>query len=140
MTKNSEVVEALRTLAAGTQNRSETARMKEIIDEVEAALAAGVSREAVRQELNTQGFTMTSKSFESALYRIRKKRVGEKRGQKNLAKNKNMDANLAKPGQLDVGNSTGHPDGVRSKESDAELINTDKIPGFGVQPPKKPNI
>lgn len=74
MTKDS-VADVLRALATGDKSRSETARLRDIVDEVEAALAAGVSRAAVLQALNDQGFTMTLKSFESALYRIRKKRI-----------------------------------------------------------------
>ena len=74
MTKDS-VADVLRALATGDKSRSETARLRDIVDEVEAALAAGVSRAAVLEALNDQGFTMTLKSFESALYRIRKKRT-----------------------------------------------------------------
>jgi hypothetical protein len=74
MTKDSVSV-ALRALATGDKSRSGAARLRDIVDEVEAALVAGVSRAAVLDALNTQGFTMTPKSFESALYRIRKKRT-----------------------------------------------------------------
>ena len=74
MTNNS-VADVLRALATGDKGRSETARLRDIVDEIEAALAAGVSRAAVLETLNAQGFTMTLKSFESALYRIRKKRT-----------------------------------------------------------------
>ena len=74
MTKDS-VADVLRALATGDKSRSETARLRDIVDEVEAALSAGVSRAAVLEALNAQGFTMTLKSFESALYRIRKKRT-----------------------------------------------------------------
>lgn len=74
MTKDS-VADVLRALATGDKSRSETARLRDIVNEVEAALAAGVSRVAVLEALNAQGFTMTLKSFESALYRIRKKRT-----------------------------------------------------------------
>lgn len=74
MTKIS-VADVLRELAKGATNRSETARLNDVINEVEAALAAGVHRSAVLQALHGQGFTMTLKSFESALYRMRKKRV-----------------------------------------------------------------
>ena len=74
MTKDS-VADVLRALATGDKGRSETARLRDIVDEIEAALAAGVSRAAVLETLNAQGFTMTLKSFESALYRIRKKRT-----------------------------------------------------------------
>lgn len=73
MTKTS-VADVLRELAKGDESRSETARLRDVIDEVEAALAAGVSRSAVLEALHGQGFTMTLKSFESALYRIRKQR------------------------------------------------------------------
>lgn len=73
MTKTS-VADVLRELAKGDKSRSETARLRDVIDEVEAALAAGVSRSAVLDALHGQGFTMTLKSFESALYRIRKQR------------------------------------------------------------------
>lgn len=74
MTKDT-VADVLRTLANDDKSRSETARLRSVVDEVEVALAAGVSRAAILQALNNQGFTMTPKSFESALYRIRKKRV-----------------------------------------------------------------
>ncbi|MFS8371836.1 hypothetical protein EIQ27_00490 [Xanthomonas campestris pv. armoraciae] len=73
MTKTS-VADVLRELAKGEKSRSETARLRDVIDEVEAAIAAGVSRSAVLEALHGQGFTMTLKSFESALYRIRKQR------------------------------------------------------------------
>ena len=58
MTKDS-VADVLRALATGDKSRSETARLRDIVDEVEAALAADVSRAAVLQALNDQGFTMT---------------------------------------------------------------------------------
>lgn len=73
MTKTS-VADVLRELAKGEKSRSETARLRDVIDEVEAAIAAGVSRSAVLEALHGQGFTMTLKSFESALYRIRRQR------------------------------------------------------------------
>lgn len=41
---------------------------------MENALNAGVSRVAVLGALHAQGFSLTLKSFESALYRIRQKR------------------------------------------------------------------
>lgn len=77
MQKNS-VVDALRALAAGEKSRSETARLRDVFNDVEAALSAGVSRAAILETLHSQGFTMTLKSFESAIYRIRKQR--EKKG------------------------------------------------------------
>ncbi|MDC5123763.1 hypothetical protein NRA16_17775 [Acinetobacter baumannii] len=76
--------DALRALAKGDSNRSETARLRDVIDDVEAALEAGVSRSAILETLHQQGFKMSLKSFESALYRIRKKRAT---GQFNKAAN-----------------------------------------------------
>ncbi len=73
MSKDS-VAEALRALA-DSKSRPETARLREVFDEIEAALASGVSRAAILQTLHDQGFTMTPKSFESALYRVRKQRM-----------------------------------------------------------------
>ncbi len=69
-----DVGEALRSLAKDDSAKSETARLRAIIDDVEAALKGGASREAVLATLNQKGFTMTLKSFKSALQRIRKER------------------------------------------------------------------
>lgn len=70
-TKN--VSEALLSLA-NSSNRSDTARLRDVFDAVESALGAGVSRAAVLAELQKQGLAMTPKSFEGAVYRIRKER------------------------------------------------------------------
>ncbi|EOT2876171.1 hypothetical protein ACNDVF_004990 [Escherichia coli] len=72
---NKSTSDALRALAKGDSSRSETARLRDVIDDVEAALEAGVSRTAILETLHQQGFKMSLKSFESALYRIRKKRT-----------------------------------------------------------------
>lgn len=73
------VAEALRSLAKGDKARSETARLRDVIDEVEKALAAGVSRTAILDTLKAQGFTMSLKGFDTALYRIRKSRKNDPR-------------------------------------------------------------
>jgi len=72
-----DVSEALRALATG-DDRPETARLRDIIDDVEEAILKGVKREAIVQTLNERGFKMNLKSFESALYRIRLKRREDK--------------------------------------------------------------
>lgn len=92
MNKNS-VAEALRALA-GSQSRSETARLREVFDEVETALSAGVSRTAILETLHSQGFAMTAKSFESALYRLRKQRES---GKPLKAKEERVDNTAANP-------------------------------------------
>jgi hypothetical protein len=68
--------EALVLLASSAKHRSETARLNDVFDEVENALGMGVKRAAVLETLHTHGFTMTLRSFESALSRLRKRRAG----------------------------------------------------------------
>lgn len=72
--KKENLVEALKKLETSDENRSETSRLIDVFDNVESALGSGVHRTAVLAALHSQGFKMTLKSFESAIYRIRKKR------------------------------------------------------------------
>lgn len=91
-----KVSAALRELAveyAGTP-QSETARLRGVLDDVEAALAAGASHAAVLEILHAQGFTLTASSFESTLARLRKER---KAGQGNIQPRNDMGQH-AKPG------------------------------------------
>ncbi len=68
------VTDGLRALATG-KGRSEAARLRDIFGDVEDALRAGASREAVYETLQRCcGFTMNFKSFIKTLYRIRKQR------------------------------------------------------------------
>lgn len=67
----------LRALATGDKLRTDTARLRDVFDDVEAALSAGVSRVNVLAELQKLGYTMTLASFKSALQRIRKERNKE---------------------------------------------------------------
>lgn len=76
------VANALRDLG-NSEGRSETARLREVFPDIEAALAAGVSRISILETLHEQGFKMTLKSFESALYRLRKKAA---KGESKVAK------------------------------------------------------
>ncbi|MCY1459297.1 hypothetical protein D9M71_767630 [compost metagenome] len=71
----------LQAMAAADNGRSETARLRDVFEDVERALQVGVSRKAVLDVLHQDGFTMTAKSFESALYRIRKQRKAVGHGQ-----------------------------------------------------------
>ncbi|MGZ8238101.1 MAG: hypothetical protein ACXWTY_09550 [Methylobacter sp.] len=68
----SKTIETLRTLATATDGRSESARLGDIISEVEAALTAGVKRKIVLKTLHQHyGFKMSMSGFEKALRRIR---------------------------------------------------------------------
>ena len=71
-----KVSAALRELAAeyARSPRSQVARLREVLDDVEAALSAGASNPAVLATLHAQGFTFTRRSFESTLARLRKER------------------------------------------------------------------
>jgi hypothetical protein len=69
----------LRKLAAGDQHRSETARLRDVFDEIETALKAGVSRRAILETLHKNGFTMNLRTFDTALYRIRRERSKQQR-------------------------------------------------------------
>lgn len=70
-----KAAEALRALAANTENRSKIGRLRGIYAEVEATQRAGVSNSKIVETLNAQGFDLTLKTFETMLYRIRKERA-----------------------------------------------------------------
>jgi hypothetical protein len=92
---NKSVSEALLSLA-NSSNRSDTARLRDVFDAVESALGAGVSRATVLAELQKQGLTMTPKSFEGAVYRIRK----ERRQADGLSAKRPASAVTVEPSQL----------------------------------------
>lgn len=62
-----------RKLASGDK-RPDTARLRDIFDDVEVALKAKVPQTTVLAELESLGFTMKLAGFKSALQRIRKER------------------------------------------------------------------
>lgn len=64
---------ALWALAKEDKGRTKTARLREMLDAIEAAKQAGVSNARVVETLNAEGFDLTLKTFETMLYRIRKK-------------------------------------------------------------------
>jgi hypothetical protein len=73
MTKKT-ISERLRALASDDKKRTKAARLRDVIDDVEAALAAGVSRAAVVDELKANNLELTMRTFETMLRRIRAKR------------------------------------------------------------------
>lgn len=70
------VSDRLRALASDEKKRSKTARLREVYDEVENALAAGVTQASVVEALKEAGLEMTLTSFRNTLQRIRTKRGG----------------------------------------------------------------
>jgi hypothetical protein len=63
----------LRALALDDACRPMAARLRDVIDDVEAALAAGVTRVRVLEELRGLGLDMSLATFETTLRRIRAK-------------------------------------------------------------------
>ncbi|WP_147363618.1 hypothetical protein [Burkholderia pseudomallei] len=72
---NSVLIECLRVRAADCGQKSMTARLKAVIDLVEAVLARGYDRSQVREWLVSAGFEFTPDSFDSALTRVRRRRL-----------------------------------------------------------------
>jgi hypothetical protein len=75
MEKNSknDLIQALRAGAQGTA-RSKAARLREIIDEVEAAKESGLGHKQIVAILESRGLSFTLGSFEITLHRIQKNR------------------------------------------------------------------
>ncbi len=73
MTKKT-IVQQIEELASDDTKRSKTARLRDIIDTLEASIAAGVNRAAIVEKLAENGLEMTVATFNSELRRIRKKR------------------------------------------------------------------
>ncbi len=67
------IAEGLRALASDDEIRSKTAQLRDIIVDVEAALAAGVRQALVVKELAAHGLEMTPATFAITLKRIRQK-------------------------------------------------------------------
>jgi hypothetical protein len=68
---------ALLKLKVNDVPRSETARLRDIIEDIERAQKAGYSRENILGLLQQAGISLTLKGFEMALYRIRKRNVNQ---------------------------------------------------------------
>ncbi|PIV91319.1 MAG: hypothetical protein COZ20_01690 [Gallionellales bacterium CG_4_10_14_3_um_filter_54_96] len=81
---NNNISERLKALSRG-KNRSATARLREIFDDIEAALSAKVLRKDVHQALVESGFEITFESFELVIYRIRKGRRENKHATKTTS-------------------------------------------------------
>jgi len=69
-----EISQSLRSLASKDKTRSKTAILRDVLDDVEIAMAAGVSQIAIVDELSRHGLDMSLPTFKSALSRLRKKR------------------------------------------------------------------
>ena len=68
------IVSRLQALARDDSLRSKTARLRGMLSDVEATLAAGVSRGHVLEALNDHGFDMSLSTFATILKRLRAER------------------------------------------------------------------
>jgi hypothetical protein len=68
------ISERLRALAASSNHRSKAALLRDVIDDVEAALAAGISRSSIVEALSEHGLEISLSTFDTTLKRIRQKR------------------------------------------------------------------
>jgi hypothetical protein len=90
---DNNISEKLKELATG-ENRSATARIREIFEEIEVTLRSGARRKDVHQALKESGIAITFESFELAIYRIRKE-IGKQK--KHTAPKKNSTACVGVP-------------------------------------------
>jgi len=95
--ENQSLSKTLQDMARTHPSRSETDRLRDVYLDVEAALKSGVSRQAVLDALHQDGFKMSLKMFDKALYRIRKANRPKETGNKPVK-------------------SAEHPVGTRSEE------------------------
>ena len=68
---NKSASELLRALALDQKTRTKAARFRELMDDIEAALKAGVSQARVIEGLAESGLVMTPATFKSNLHRAR---------------------------------------------------------------------
>ena len=85
--------ENLHALATTSKGRSKAAQLRDVLDDVEAAFAAGVTHSAVLAALQQQGIEMTPNTFEGTLKRLRTQR----------AKRRSTPASAAAPDALKAG-------------------------------------
>ncbi|MEM5389787.1 hypothetical protein VSR68_40600 [Paraburkholderia phymatum] len=73
LTDLAAVVEDLLDAPATSTTRSETAQLADLIEQIDTALARGVSRRELHARLQKRGLTMSLAVFDNALHRIRKR-------------------------------------------------------------------
>lgn len=120
------ITERLRALASDDKKRSKAARLRDVIDDVEAALAAGVPRSVIVEELATQGLEMTLASFDGTLKRIRQKREKSEKASVNSESQEQAAKNRPKETAQIVESDINQADSKTGSHNPAEL---DKIIG-----------
>ena len=75
--------ESLLSLACDSKMRSKTAQLRDLLDQVERAFAAGVTHAAVLDSLNHHGLDMTLGTFEVIVRRLRAQKAKRSLTQSN---------------------------------------------------------
>lgn len=82
MNEPNKVAEAIQALATSSTARTKMGRLRELLPQIEAAQAAGVTHQHILDTLNEQGFALDMKSYSVMLFRIRKRKTSEPADQK----------------------------------------------------------
>lgn len=67
--------QALQALSRSSTARTQVARLRELLPDIEAAQAAGVKHQHILEALNEHGFTLSMKAYSVMLYRLRQTRA-----------------------------------------------------------------
>jgi hypothetical protein len=67
--------QALPALSRSSTARTQVARLRELLPEIEAAQAAGVKHQHILEALNAHGFALSMKAYSVMLYRLRQARA-----------------------------------------------------------------
>lgn len=75
---------ALTALVREMSNRSKIGQIRELYTQIEAAQIAGVNNRKIVETLSKQGLSLTVKTFEMMLYRVRKERCVQPKKRENI--------------------------------------------------------
>jgi hypothetical protein len=67
--------QALLALSRSSTARTQVARLRELLPNIEAAQAAGVKHQHILESLNAHGFTLSLKAYSVMLHRLRQARA-----------------------------------------------------------------
>lgn len=118
------IAERLRALASDDGKRSKAARFRDVLGDVETALAAGVTRSVIIEELAKHGLEMTLATFATTLKREREKH------KLTAAKNRiETDTKTAPKTPVSRNEKSTESEAVKVVESSTNPADIDKIIG-----------
>lgn len=114
------ITKALRDLANDNEARSKAAQFRDLMPDIEAALAAGVSQSKVLETLNKNGLELTANTFRTFLRRARLKTATGKNARSAATPTPRLE------NSQDSTTETGEPDTTPDaalKSHDPQVIN-----------------